>query len=270
MTELERLAAALLVQWRTDGGVAGGPIAVSALLDRVLPYRVARRILGIDVSEDYEALVLRLLAEEEDLVRVDPVDAADMAKATVNSRLPDLDALQLLRSATVTLTERTIARLGDVLPMPSAKEEAKPAPAPAPAPVTNDEPPSRTARRGSAPSSRSKATQRAAEFEAPAAAASAPAPPVAPNGNDVIPLHPEIATVSESKPAGPQPDFLTTVTFTPPVAAHCWSCTGVLPLDRAVKFCPFCGTDQRQPTCTECGAMAERGWKHCPDCGATL
>ena len=200
MTELERLAAALLVQWRTDGGVAGGPIAVSALLDRVLPYRVARRILGIDVSEDYEALVLRLLAEEEDLVRVDPVDAADMAKATINSRLPDLDALQLLRSATVTLTERTIARLGDVLPMPSPKSDSK-----------------RTT------------------------------PPVAK----------EDEGSSRAEP-------------TQPPAAHCWSCADALPLDRTVTFCPFCGTDQRQPVCAECGGAAERGWKHCPDCGAKL
>jgi len=35
---------------------------------------------------------------------VEPVEAADMAKATINSRLPDLDALQLLRSASVTIT----------------------------------------------------------------------------------------------------------------------------------------------------------------------
>ena len=72
MTELEGFAAALLGQWRAGGGKGGGPIAVSELLARVFPYRVARRILGIDVSEDYEALVLRLLSEEQDLVRVAP------------------------------------------------------------------------------------------------------------------------------------------------------------------------------------------------------
>ncbi len=103
MTELEQFAAALMTQWRADGGADGAPIGVGALLDKVLPYRVARRTLGIDVSEDYEALVLQLLAEDEDLVRVEPVSAADMAKATITSRLPDLDALQLLRSAQLTV-----------------------------------------------------------------------------------------------------------------------------------------------------------------------
>ncbi len=266
MTELERLAATLLVQWRADGGANGGPITVAALLDRVLPYRVARRILGIDVSEDYEALVLRLLSEDEDLVHVEPVEAADMAKATINSRLPDLDALQLLRSATVTITDRTIARLGDVLPMPSAKEESKPAAAP----VANEDVPPRGARRGSAASSRSKGTQRTAEFEAPTVAASAPPPVAMPGDNDVIPLHPEVTAAAAAKPPDPPPEFLTTVSFTPPAAAHCWSCTGVLPADRAVKFCPFCGADQRQPTCGNCGATAERGWKHCAECGTKL
>ena len=214
MTPLERLVAALLVQWRADGGADGGPIAVGTLLDRLLPYRVARRLLGVDASEDYEALVLQLLAEAEDLVRVDPVDAADMAKDTIGSRLPDLAVLQLLRSATVTITERTMARLGNVLPMPGSRDDVPGAAAP-------DDP--------GVPS---------------------PAEP--------------------SPPVEPAPAFLTTVTFTPPAAPNCWSCAGALPVDRAVRFCPFCGVDQRQPTCPECGMVAERGWKHCPDCGTRL
>ena len=241
MTDLERLAAAILAQWRADGGAEDRPIAVSALLDRVLPYRVARRILGIDVSEDYEALVLRLLAEEEDLVHVDPVDATDMAKATIASRLPDLDVLQLLRAATMRFTERTITRLSDVLPMPNAKEESA-----EPAPGATD-----------AGSAGATSTEREET-------------PDEPDDADVIPLHPASLPVPAAPPSEPPADVLTTVVFTPPVPAHCWSCAETLPTDRGVKFCPFCGADQRQPTCQECGAVAERGWKHCPDCGTKL
>jgi RNA polymerase subunit RPABC4/transcription elongation factor Spt4 len=162
-------------------------------------------------------------------VHVDPVEAADMAKATITSRLPDLDVLQLLRSASVRFPERTIARLGDVLPMPATKEQSE-----------------------------------WAASEGPVA------PVVMPEARDVIPLHPVNPGADAPVPPEPPPEFLTTVSFTPPAPAHCWSCGEALPMDRQMKYCPFCGADQRQPTCAECGAVAERGWKHCPDCGAKL
>lgn len=201
MTELERIAGAVLMQWRSEGGGDRESIAVTALLDRVLPYRVARRLLGIDASEDYEAMMLRLLAEEENLVRVMPPDAAELAKATCDSRLPDLGVLQLLRSAAVTFSDAAIARVGAIPPPPP----------PAPSPPMPE------------PDLR--------HDDEPSAGVATPAPVVAP---------------------------------------ECWSCAGSLPADRAVKFCPFCGADQRAPTCGACGAAAERGWKHCPECGAKL
>ena len=122
MTDLEQLVAAVMTQWRADGGDDSGAIAVNALLDRVLPYRVARRILGIEASEDYEVLVLRLLAEEEALVRVTPPGAAEMARTTSSSKLPDLAVLQLLRSATFTMTERALAQAADSSPVPKLKD----------------------------------------------------------------------------------------------------------------------------------------------------
>jgi predicted RNA-binding Zn-ribbon protein involved in translation (DUF1610 family) len=203
MTDLEALAAALITQWQEHGGTGGGPIGVSELLDRVLPYRVARRVLAIDASEDYEALVLRLLAEEDDLVRVEPVDAADLARATVASRLPDLDVLQLLRSATVTVTDRTTARLRQAAAQ-VARQQAEPLPI---------------------------ATE--------------------------LPEHDAMKATPASPPAE-----------APSVA--CWSCETALPAGRSVKFCPYCGADQRDPACPSCGAPVEREWQHCPDCGTRL
>jgi hypothetical protein len=250
MTDLERFAAALLTQWRAEGGTDGGPIAVSALLTKVFPYRVARRTLGIDVSEDYEALVLRLLSEEEDLVRVEPVDAADMAKATITSKLPDLDVLQLLRAATITITPRSIARLEGVLPMPNPKDESKWAEPDLPARVDPD-------------AARTPDAMPRVQVEPPA---KEPA-----DETKVIPLRVEREPVPVPPvPTGPPPAFLTTVSFSPPAEEHCWSCVEPLPADREVKFCPFCGADQRQPACAACGAGVERKWKHCPDCGARL
>lgn len=250
MTELERLTSTLLSQWHADGGAEGGPIGVSALLDRVLPYRQARRLLGIDISEDYEALMLRLLAEEEGLVRVAPHDAAELARATIKSKLPDLDVLQQLRSAELTVTSATVTRLQGVLQMPPNRlaEELPPVPIEAePLALLQEEVESGE--------------------DGPIDAADIIPLPVSRMVADAIRVALEEPLVDT--PLAPPPEFLTAVQFTPP-AAGCWSCTETLPEGRAVKFCPFCGADQRQPACPSCGAAVERAWKHCPDCGIKL
>jgi predicted RNA-binding Zn-ribbon protein involved in translation (DUF1610 family) len=235
MTDLERFAATLLAQWRTDEIRAEQPITVAAILDQLLPYRVARRLLGIDVSEDYEALVLRLVAEEGRLVVVEPTGAAEMARNTMASKLPDLANLELLRSATLEFTDDTMARLDGVLPMPAPREDSRWAP----------------------PSSR-------AGSEVIPLHASAPAAPPAPPRRDE---EPAVKSPAES---GPPPEFLTTVAFTPPSDSTCWTCHQALPAGRQVKFCPFCGADQRQPKCRACGEPVEREWHHCPECGSVL
>lgn len=240
MTDLERFATALLAQWRTGQGMDGGPIGVDAILDHVLPYRTARRLLGIDSSEDYEATLLRLIGGDESLVETTPAEAAEMARTTMASKLPDLDVLRLLRSATITLPEGVVARLGDAS-FGGARAEAD-----------------AKWNRAAAPDEVVSSDHVASPDLAPAV---------------VIPLptaadHTRVAP--PDVPTGPPPAYLTSqVEFIPPARA-CWSCGDELPVDRAAKFCPFCGADQRPPTCGDCGAPVERHWKHCPDCGRKL
>lgn len=128
MTELERFAAVLLDHWQQESGHAAAPLAVGSLLDRTLPYRLARRELGIDTIEDYEVLVLRLVAGEGGLAHAEPPEAAEMARATMAAKVPDLDVLRLLQSATITLSDAAIAQREGVQPLPPRVE--------APAPVT--------------------------------------------------------------------------------------------------------------------------------------
>lgn len=233
MTDLERFAAVLLAEWLQEGHHRGDALAVGSVLDRTLPYRTARRLLGIDVSEDYEMLVLRLVAEEGGLVRTEPAAAATMAQETLASKLPDLDTLRRLHSAAMTFTDDALARLEGVRPMPM------PPPAPA-SPVPS-----------------------AMEEDAPAPRTVFPIRPNATPERSPA-LEPPVRTPDE-----PPAEFLTGVAFTPP-GAGCWSCQAPLPTDRVVKFCVSCGADQRAPSCPGCGTTVERGWTFCPECGGGL
>lgn len=235
MTDLERFAAVLLAEWLQEGRHHGDAIAVGSLLDRTLPYRTARKLLGIDVSEDYEMMVLRLVAEEGGLVHTEPAEAAMVARETLGTKVPDLDLLQRLRSASMVFTDDAADRLEGVRPIPVAAAPAPPIEAPAQEEETSGADLPRTV------------------FPI--------RPPEVPDATAVAPR--------ASQPTEPPPAFLTGVAFTPPSAA-CWSCGEGLPTDRVVKFCVACGADQRQPACPGCGISVERGWKFCAECGAKI
>lgn len=235
MTDLERFAAVLLAEWQNEGGRATSALTVAGLLDHTLPYRTARRALALESSEDYEALVLRLVGEEAGLVVTDPMEAAEMARSTLESKIPDLDVLRLLRSATLTFTDDAVSRLEGVRPLPAAVQVEQPV------------------------------------MEV-AASSGTTAPRV---DADVLPMRraaePADHTAVTPPRADPEPPpaFLTKVAFTPP-DAMCWQCSQPLPGTRKVNFCVECGADQRAPHCLSCGGVVERHWKHCPDCGMTL
>ncbi len=125
MTDLERFAAVLLAECQQEGRRRTDPLAVGSLLDRILPYRTARKSLGIDASEDYEMLVLRLIAEEGALVHTEPGEAAALARETVAATVPDLDILQRLRSASLAFTDDAVDRLEGVRPMPTPPPNAR-------------------------------------------------------------------------------------------------------------------------------------------------
>lgn len=232
MTDLERFAAILLAEWQAESGRTDAALSVGDLLDRTFPYRSARRTLQLESSEDYELCVLRLVSEEGGLVETSPAEAGEMARATLAEKIPDLDQLQLLRSALVTFSDDAVSRLDGVRPLPQAmaseaevSEEAS----------TGEETPDR----GVIP------IRRHAE-----SAGSTEAPPP-----------------TRAAPSEPPPAFLTGVAFTPPDGA-CWQCSTPLPTGRRVNFCVDCGADQRAPQCLACGSVVERHWKHCPECGA--
>ena len=239
MTDLERFAAALLAQWRAEGGQGGGPIGIDAILDRTMPYRVARRLLGIDISEDYEALVLRLIAGDEALASTSPEEAGEMARATMADKLPDLDTLRLLRSASITLGDDAIANLGDVA-FGGARAEAD-----------------------AKWSQAERASQAAARRRHRGSRAGSRCP------SDAHPRRPGMPPVSSHPSSRRDRPRL------PPVGGGVHAARPLvlelcdeLPSDRVVKFCPSAGRCSRRRHAFVWSGTAH--WKHCPECGTRV
>ena len=47
----------------------------------------------------------------------------------------------------------------------------------------------------------------------------------------------------------------------------CAYCSGTLPMDRALHYCPHCGQNLQVATCPACGAEVEADWRYCVACG---
>ena len=75
-----------------------------------MPYRLARRRLGLASSEDYDSLMLRFCAGEGGLARVTPDAARERFRAELASAHPDLGVLRGDETATITLDPAALAR----------------------------------------------------------------------------------------------------------------------------------------------------------------
>lgn len=78
------------------------PLSINELMDAVVPYRLARRELGVDTSEDYETLFLRLCAGEGDFLQAEPA-TRDAFGAELAKPLPDLTLLRVYGDTRVLL-----------------------------------------------------------------------------------------------------------------------------------------------------------------------
>ena len=117
------------------------PIAINELMDSLLPYRLARRELGVDTSEDYETLLLRLLAGEGDFVQADPAAQAAL-KAELARPLPDLTMLRVYGDTHVVLRTDPLMAALDLRPEDRYAPPEEP-PAPPPEPVADRPAPAR-------------------------------------------------------------------------------------------------------------------------------
>lgn len=132
MDELTRFARRLVERLGAlPGGGAPGAVSVQAIRTEILPYRIERRNLGLSSVEDYETVLLRLVAEERGFVQTAPPDAAQRCRDVLSHPNPDLRVLDAIAEATIQFTSLAAA------PILSAEQEpVEPAARPAAQPAS--------------------------------------------------------------------------------------------------------------------------------------
>ncbi|MGE0553927.1 MAG: zinc ribbon domain-containing protein [Gemmatimonadales bacterium] len=299
MTPLARLVSRLVdtVRERDPSGLHR-PIAIGELRRTVLPYRIARNALGLESIEDYELLILRLVAEEDGWARTIPPEAAERCREELLGTNPDLEIVEDLDEVTVQLGAGAVAKVADLTaaapprekdalpfidtskPEP-AKEPAAPAP---PAPPRAEAPPPPAPKQPEPDPDESyvlpldpllKRTRTGPPSKPPAGPTgvpSKPAPPrspapVRPIDRGAPPRPPAAPPAQPVRPADKAPVEKASAAGAVESASKCVHCGSTLPPGKRVAFCPFCGQQLLAIRCPSCGTEIEPGWRHCISCG---
>jgi hypothetical protein len=232
MTDLERLFRRLVDNLiAIDPTRLHRPLLVGEIRESIVPYRTNRRALELDTMEDYDMLLLRLVAGEGGYVRMVSEESRARFHQETESPNPDLTLLTELAEAELQLaTDQLAHALG-------------PDPEVAFAPPEEDE--------EEAPPERPRATGPVARMALDAVRFT------------IVPPEPlkEPPPATLTRPTDPVP------IRSEPAGSRCGFCGGRLPSGRTVNFCPHCGQNQSFTRCPECQAEIELGWKHCIVCG---
>lgn len=239
MTDLERFFRRLVANLAsTDPARLHRPVPLQEIQQDIVPYRVNRRALQLDTSEDYELVLLRLCAGEGGFLSTEPEEARLRFAREAQSRHPDLGILRAVDGVVVSLRSEPLAYA------------LVPAPEPSYAPPIKDyEPPAEPA----------DAFLPELEERPPPGAT----PDLDPNYESD--LEPEYEPGLE-----PEPELDLAPAARKEPALQCLYCGGSLPTGRTVNFCPHCGQSQTTPVCPECRSELEPGWKHCVNCGCAV
>ena len=125
MDELTRFVRQLAerLALRPEGGER--PVTVAAIREQLLPYRAERRALGLASVEDYETVLLRLVAEERGYVRTSPAAAAERCREELAQSNPDLGVLEEIADSTIQVTSLAAGRTEIPIHPPAAGTRAR-------------------------------------------------------------------------------------------------------------------------------------------------
>jgi hypothetical protein len=110
VTDLERLFRRLVRNLAdTEPARLHQPLPLADVYQSIVPYRSNRRSLGLESSEDYELVLLRLAAGEAGLVRTEPEAARKQLAAEAASTNPDLSLLRRIENVFLTIRSEPLA-----------------------------------------------------------------------------------------------------------------------------------------------------------------
>ena len=218
------------------------PFQISELYQSLVPYRLFKSELEFGSIEDYEMAILRMLAGERGFVTLDPDDVQEVLRAEVEAVVPDTGAFRDFAGARLLLQAEAVRSVLDERSL-YAPPGIEPEPGPSIVPEEVRENPF--------------APDPAIAAEPVQAEPSPPPPPVA---EPVVESPPPEPVTSDGRSSA-----LVFETVEPPVS--CPECHRALPPERAVSFCPFCGTLVTPGTCVRCGDTIEPTWRYCATCG---
>jgi hypothetical protein len=131
VTDLERFFRRMVSNLAaTDPGLLDQPVALADVPVSIVPYRSNRRALGVESSEEYEMVLLRLCAGEGGFIRTDPDEVRQRFGEEVRSANPDLEVLHRFEDVVLTLRPELVGRA--LSPPPIDLDQARAAIQPSP------------------------------------------------------------------------------------------------------------------------------------------
>jgi hypothetical protein len=255
MDELTRFARRLVEQLTASKEGVNRAVPIGQIREKILPYRTHRRALMLESVEDYETVLLRLVAGERGFVRTLPLAAAKRCQDELAGANPDLGVLDELADSTIQITSLAAAQIvgddGEV----TLSEAKGPVPPEAPAPSAAARPQSDKPAAPRPPQIDKVQYRRTAEL---AVTLNEVKGPISPQAS--VPS--AAARPQGDKPAAPRPQGDT--------QAECRHCHHVMPAGRTVVFCPWCGGRLIPFTCARCQTELDSDWRHCITCGAPV
>ena len=96
-----RLHDRLVEELRSRGHDPHQPLKVSDLYETIIPYQAVRSELGVELNADYQHALLRLLAGDRGLLRVEPPEARAELRAEVEAPYPAVDRFRQFAASDV-------------------------------------------------------------------------------------------------------------------------------------------------------------------------